>query len=97
VSRGEILELEWANIDFDNQTIAINKASYYSRGYSTFTDTPKSKTSYRCLKIPVEIVELLKRYRTWQKEYSDSIENLWVNTNRLFTSLSGTPMNPDSY
>jgi integrase len=94
--RGEILGLEWSAIDFENNTLTVRQTSYYAKQYGIYTDTPKSKTSYRTLKLPVEVMEQLRIFKQKQAEYGESIGSLWTDTDRLFTSLSGTPMHPDA-
>ena len=44
--RGEVLGLEWKDIDLDNQTMSINRTSQYRNSRTgTYTSTPKTKTS----------------------------------------------------
>ena len=94
---GELLGLEWKDIDFDNNTISINRAYYYShmeRAY--FTDTPKTKTSLRSLKLPANVMETLSQYRKWQNKQREICGGSWIDTDRLFTNLNGKPMRPNA-
>jgi integrase len=93
--RGELLGLEWHDIDFDNNVIAICRQSQYLPGKGIFTKEPKSKSSFRVLKLSVAAIELLRRYRIWQNEYRLSIGDQWGNSDRLFTAWNGAPMHPD--
>jgi len=95
--RGELLGLEWnIDIDFNRHTVTINRTSNYTNDKGVFTDTPKTRNSYRTLKLPVEIMCLLSRYKKHQTEYADSLGNKWAGTGRLFTTWNGEPMFPNS-
>lgn len=105
--RGELLGLEWCDIDFDKQIISLNRTSLYTKDKGVFTDTLKTRTSYRTLKLPIEIMAILSDYKAHQAEYIKSIGDIWVeqikglddkmvDNNRLFTQWNGTPMFPNS-
>jgi integrase len=94
--RGEILGLEWGDIDFENNIITINRSSYYTHNYGVYTDTPKSKTSYRSVFLPDEVVELIKKHREQQAEYAVSLGDKWQETQRLFTAFDGKDLHPDA-
>ncbi|MCL2397656.1 MAG: site-specific integrase [Defluviitaleaceae bacterium] len=90
---GELLELEWKDIDFDNDMISINRAYYYSyleREY--YTDTPKTATSRRSLKLPVHVMETLRSLQEWQEKYRELCGSSWVDNDRLFTTYNGETM-----
>lgn len=42
--RGELCGLEWADIDFDNNLIDINKSSLYLTDRGIFDDTTKTES-----------------------------------------------------
>jgi integrase len=90
--RGELTGLEWKDVDFDNAVISINRAYYIDKG-GCYTDTPKTATSRRSLKLPVHIMNVLKDYREWQNVQRETCGGSWVECDRLFTSWDGTPMN----
>ena len=105
--RGEILGLEWHDIDFDKQIVSVNRTSNYTNEHGIFTDTPKTRTSYRTLRLPDEVIELLSSYRRLQADYADSLGNKWVkqisglndkmvDNDRLFTQWDGKPMHPNA-
>lgn len=84
--RGEIMGLEWGDIDFENNIITINRTSLYTSELGVFTDTPKTKSSRRSLKLPYAVIELIKRYKAQRPES--------VLSERLFIAKNGEPMNP---
>ena len=49
---GELMGLEWNDIDFKNKEIAINKASQYLPEKGIYTKEPKTSSSYRNVSIP---------------------------------------------
>lgn len=94
--RGEILGLEWPDIDLDKKTINICRSSQYLPGKGVFTKEPKTELSKRTITIPNTIVALLEDYRQHQLEESQKLVGLWKHTGRLFTTWNGEPMNPDT-
>jgi integrase len=94
--RGELMGLEWRDIDFDKRTIEICRTSQYLPGKGTFTKEPKNELSNRTVTIPVSIVELLKDYQLHQEKQRQQIANLWKASERLFTTWDGEPMRPDT-
>ena len=49
--RGEALGLEYKDINFETSVLTICRTSNYHQGYGVYTDTPKTKSSYRSLYI----------------------------------------------
>ncbi|MGM9937211.1 MAG: tyrosine-type recombinase/integrase [Candidatus Ornithomonoglobus sp.] len=91
--RGEMLGLEWKDIDFDNNIISVQRTSNYTAQKGTYTDTTKTKRSQRTLKFPLFIMDMLKEYKQEQDEEACRIGSKWVDTDRLFVKWNGTPMN----
>jgi integrase len=94
--RGEIIALEWNDIDFDNKTINVNKSSQYISKKGMVTGGPKTESSIRVISIPDEVVNILKKYRTLQDDTKEKLGNIWVESNRLFTQKHGEPMYADT-
>jgi len=94
--RGELMGLEWKDLDYENKTIIIRRSSQYLPGQGTFTKEPKNELSNRTVTIPVSIVELLKDYQLHQEKQSQQLANLWKFSDRLFTTWDGEPMRPDT-
>ena len=61
-----------------------------------YTDTPKTASSLRSLKLQPEVIDLLKRYKKWQSSYIKDIGDKWQETDRLFTTWNGAPMHVTS-
>ncbi len=94
--RGELLGLEWKDIDFENCVITIRRTSLYVKGKGTITDTTKTEGSLRCLKLPVAVFDYLRRYRLKQRSDRLKIGDQWKDHDRLFTAWNGMPMNPNT-
>ena len=92
--RAELLGLEWKDIDFQTGLVNIVRNSLYTKEKGVYTDTPKTKKSRRCLKLPQEVIEILKSYKLEQYDRRLKCGDQWVNTDRLFTKWNGEPMNP---
>ncbi len=94
--RGELLGLEWSDFDFEYKTVSVRRTSNVTPGKGTYTDTPKTKTSNRTLKLPDGVIENLLNYRRHQNIEKMKIGSKWTETDRLFTQWDGKPMHPNS-
>lgn len=63
---GELIALEWGDIDFDKGIIHVNKTAYRDKSkagkWEVCIDKPKTKSSERVIPLPACIVGLLKEY-----------------------------------
>lgn len=91
--RGELLGLEWKDIDFENGIISVRRTSNYSAKKGIYTDTTKTKKSQRSLKFPPIVMNLLKEFQQEQDREKERLGNKWVDCDRLFTKWNGEPMN----
>ena len=64
---GELLALEWSDIDFSNDTLMVDKTCHYGknrdRQYGRIVDTPKTETSIRIIPIPKQLMPILKEHK----------------------------------
>lgn len=74
---GEISALTWNDIDFEKNTININKAVTYIEG-EYITTRPKTQTSIRTLPMPNSLVENYKELLKESKEYYGFKSNWYV-------------------
>lgn len=63
VRLGELMGLEWQDVDFKNGIISINRSSQYLSDMGVFTKTPKTESSIREIAIPEFIISLLEEYK----------------------------------
>ena len=96
VRLGELMGLEWQDIDFKNGIISINRSSQYLSDMGVFTKTPKTESSIREIAIPEFIISLLEEYKLWYEEQKSIYGELWTNSDRLLVQADGKPMHPSS-
>ena len=96
VRLGELMGLEWQDVDFKNRIISINRSSQYLSDMGIFTKVPKTESSIREIAIPEFIISLLEEYKLWYEEQKSIYGELWTNSDRLFVQADGKPMHPSS-
>ena len=94
--RGELLGLEWKDIDWENCVISVKRTSNYTAEKGIYTDTTKTKKSQRSLKFPIVVMDLLRAFKEEQEEERERIGDKWQDHDRLFTKWNGLPMNPQT-
>ena len=91
--KGELLGLEWKDIDFETNMVTVNRTSIYSRKKGgTYTETPKTETSYRTLKLPDEVMPMLLKWHDLQDIQRKKVGDKWIETDRIFTRWDGMTM-----
>lgn len=65
--RGELIALTWNDVDFNNQTITVNKTYATGIKYKQIIHEPKTKTSIRTISIDSRTASILKTWRTYQR------------------------------
>lgn len=94
--RGELLGLEWKDIDWENNLISVRRTSNYTAERGTYTDTTKTKKSKRTLKFPDYVMNMLRELKEEQDKEQNELGNKWTYTDRLFTQWDGKPMGNNS-
>ena len=59
---GELLALEWTDIDFSKNELKVNKTCY-DKGRTHITTAPKTTSSVRVIPIPKQLVPILKQLK----------------------------------
>lgn len=96
VRLGELMGLEWNDIDFRNGIVSINRSSQYLADTGVFTKVPKTESSIREVAIPDFVISLLEEYKLWYEEQKSLYGELWIDSNRLFVQADGKPMHPST-
>ncbi len=96
VRRGELVGLEWSDVDFKNETIEVNKSTQYLPEKGIFDTDPKTESSNRIVPIPNYITNVLLEYKDWYDEQKDLYGDKWIDSNKLFVQANGKPMHPDT-
>ncbi|MDT2247893.1 site-specific integrase [Paenibacillus larvae] len=74
--RGELVGLEWSDVDFENKTISIRKSISLTVDSRAIEKEPKSKSSIRTIDMPQWYMVELKEYeREWKKKNCLSVIN----------------------
>lgn len=99
---GEILALSWADIDFKNRNINVNKTIQYIQDTETkkckfVVQTPKTAKSNRKIPMLDNVYEALKKHRQEQRKNIIMLGDMWAKydnkdlTNLVFTTSFGNP------
>ena len=90
--RGEMLGLEWKDIDWENGVINVRRTSNYTKLHGMFTDTTKTKKSQRSTKYPAVVINLLRELKDEQDKQREILGDKWVESDRLFVADDGAPL-----
>ncbi|MCL2634169.1 MAG: site-specific integrase [Oscillospiraceae bacterium] len=97
VRRGELLGLEWRDVDLDYGSITIRQAVKYTKSIGTHVGETKTEESQRTIAgLPKHIVDMLCNYKSWQNEQKLQLANKWINTgyDMVFSSWNGNLLCP---
>ncbi len=86
---GEVMGLEWRDIDSKAKTIEIRQASQYLPGQGTFTKATKNETSARKISVNATLIKLIEEYQEDQREKGFICRD----NNPLFVTWDSKPMN----
>ena len=95
--RGELLGLEWKDIDWENSVISIRRTSNYNVTNGTYTDTTKTKKSQRSTKFPPIVMDMLRELKADQEREREQLGDQWTETDRLFVTWNGLPIHPNTH
>ena len=90
--KGELLALEWSDVDFKADTISVTKAVSVVAGQQ-ITKAPKTKNSRRVVSIPHFLTLRLQALKASQLSYRLSVGDYWQGGNWIFTQINGKQMN----
>ncbi|WP_035053451.1 tyrosine-type recombinase/integrase [Carnobacterium pleistocenium] len=93
--KGEILALQWRDINFTDNYIKINKTVTFGLNNVLIIQTPKTKTSVRTISMDAQTMAILKSWKKIQKEdYLKLGFNTLNPTQLVFPSTKNTIMQP---
>lgn len=94
--RGELLGLKWDKVDFDGCRVYICNNVLYTPDRGIYEDSPKTDTSRRFITLPLETMQLLRKYRVWQGTERLRLGEYYQDGDFVFAQDNGQPMHPDS-
>lgn len=89
--KGELLALEWSDIDFENNTVRISKSTAVINGEQVVKE-PKTKNSKRVVSIPKHLTQRIKALKVERLKYRLSIGDYWQGADWLFVQDNGKQM-----
>ncbi len=81
--RGELLALQWDDLDFKTGTLTVNKQVYEVKGRLQVS-VPKTRASIRRLVLPPGVVEVLRQYR-------ETVDSRWMFPSPVKEDMPMTP------
>ncbi len=93
---GELMGLEWKDVDWENNVISVRRTSNYTVTDGNYTDTPKTKSSIHSLKLPQQVFDVLSELRESQLKNKENIGTKWIDSDRLFVTEVGKPLHRGS-
>jgi len=94
--RGEIMGLDWTDVNLETGEIKINKSSQYIPKTGVFIKSPKNEHSIRQVYLSPTILPLLKSYKEIQEKERENVGSLWRESGKIFVTWCGEPMHPDT-
>jgi len=93
IRESELAGLEWSDIDMTKGIMHIQRNSQYIRGMGIVTGTPKTESANRRITIRQDLTSVLKQLKKWQSEERLRTGDQWHDSDRLFTTWNGDPIN----
>jgi integrase len=95
--RGELCGLEWPDINFDNNSIRVRRASQYISKKGVIEVKTKNNSSDRNIDITPFVASMLKQYQIWWTEHRLKNGDKWQGEKeRLFIQNDGKPLFPST-
>ncbi len=97
--RGELLALEWSDLDLENKTITIKKNLVRGgdSGNELIIKEPKTEESIRTIYLSDNILNLLKKQKIVQKKNKMKYGPKYKDSDFIFTTEMGNLINPASF
>ena len=96
---GEALALTWDDIDFDNNTLSVNKTLKIAdpnKRTSLEVGRPKTKSSTRIVPLIPSAANLLREHKDIQNKYIASTKKVYADNNLIFCTRTGTFIMPNN-
>jgi integrase len=90
---GEILGLQWPNVDLERKVLRVASTLSYAEGGFTFT-APKTNRARRSVDLPDFVVSFLRRHRKEQNERKLAYRDFWGEHDVVLDDGIGQPLSP---
>lgn len=94
--RGEILGLQWQDIDFEKCVISVNRiAQRVKRRGVTLRDTTKTENGRRSIAVSTSVITRLEFIKKEQEKQKTQIGLFYQDSDLVFATTLGNPRDPD--
>jgi integrase len=90
---GEVLGLQWRNVDLERKVLRVASTLSYVGGEFTFT-APKTSRARRSVDLPAFVVAFLRRHRKEQSESKLAYRDVWSEYDIVLDDGIGQPLSP---
>ncbi|MBS4025133.1 MAG: site-specific integrase [Clostridia bacterium] len=94
---GELLALEWNDIDLDNELLYIRRTLSRTKSKGLVLEEPKTQKSKRPVPLPEPTVEAIKKHQKTQREIIMAADPDYKNRNLVFGTDIGTHIYPRNF
>ncbi len=86
---GELLALEWGDIDFSRGHLTVNRSAYFKQGLGMLIKAPKTKRSRRVIRLNANVLAELKAHRARQNQERLAAGAIWLDRGIVFCNEVG--------
>lgn len=90
--RGELMGLQWSDIDFESKTLHVVRSNQSMKGMGTFSKTPKTAESVRDIVLSDSSIEMLRRLHVKQMKQKLKLGDKWQDDGWVFAGKTGKAM-----
>ncbi|CAN5193034.1 site-specific integrase [soil metagenome] len=91
---GELLGLQWSDIDFDGGRLMVRRALQFQTGKGHVFTEPKTSKSRRTVHLSQRAVTALREHKVRQLEERLMLGSEWKMPELVFTNYTGRPIDP---
>jgi integrase len=103
--RGELLGLRWSDIDYERQTVSIERTIHRESIVQTDGSSlrgvvvapPKTENSRRVNQLAEPILDVLRRHQMEQEVVRSMAEDSWRDSDYVFTNNQGGPLDESNF
>jgi len=93
---GEVVGLNWIDVDFEKGILTISKTSQYLPNIGIFEASTKNISSKRKIVLSAAALQVLQMYKVEQTQERLKSGSEWVDSGKIFVKRNGEPMFPST-